>query len=278
MPPPITRPSRWLIDALTDEQWYQDVEPTWDSLPTSAQAQADRAKRARLLRKHKLHALSIQLGRCAPRARCFSGSCPECGRAFQRYIAAKASELLVPHTDYAVASVVGRKRLFVGEISRFDIVQHKDRLSRALERGRVLMAIGGVDFSLNEYPGKTRPSRWKPHLYLLIHASNRERWERILRVRYIRTGLTPRPIVIKSWNGSLAAPGYALKTDFVRRIAISTDRYARGKYRRCNNTRDDRLRSIERAELYSYLHEIGLEARLFLFGVTKVEGGLDVVL
>lgn len=276
MPKPVAGPSQWLIDALANEHWYQDVGPTWRGLPTSTRVKEERKKRARLLRKHKLHALSIQLDKCAPRNRCLSGSCPECGRAFQRYVAAKSSELLVPHTDYTVASIVSSKRRLVGDLARFDMGQHADRLTRALERGRALLAIGGVDFSLNEYPGTKRPGRWKPHFYVLIHASNRQRWERVLRLHYPRTLLTPRPVLIQSWDGNIAAPGYALKTDFVRRITISTQRFARGKYRRCNNTRDDRLRSIERAELYNYLHEIGLEARLFLFGVSTVKGGFDV--
>lgn len=271
-------PSEWLVRSLANERWFGDGLPKWEHLPTSAQAKIERIKRSRLLKKHGSAQLGTLLAECAPRARCLSGCCPECGRALQRFFALNAKELLSPHHEYDVVSIVGRTYRRFGRLHTLPIQRFGARLLRALRKGRAGIAIGGIDFSFNEYPVTGDYSRWVPQLWLLAHNANRSRWEHVLRAKYPAHKLVPRPVRIKPWDGHIKATGYALKTNFARRKSIKTERYARGKLRPCRDSRDDRLRAAERVELYRYLHCVGLEARIVLFDVTKVEGGFDVLL
>lgn len=271
-------PSEWLVSSLANERWFGDGQPKWQHLPTSAQAKIERIKRSRLLKKHGSAPLGTLLAECAPRARCFSGCCPECGRALQRFFAEKVGALLVPPSEYDTVSIVGRTRRRFGQLDTLALPAFKRHLVRTLQRGQASLAVGGIDFSFNEYPGTKHISRWVPQFWLLIHNANRARWERVLREKYPSRILVPRPVRIKSWDGCIAAAGYALKANFSLRRTTRTQRYARGKYRPCQNTSNDKLRAAERVELFKYLHKVGLEARLVLFDVTKIEGGFDVLL
>jgi hypothetical protein len=94
---------------------------------------------------------------------------------------------------------------------------------------------------------------------------NRPRWEALLRRYFSRTRTVLRPVKIQDWDGDRAAIGYALKYQFGRRIS---DLGLRSSGERvCKVTSYDRLRSRERVELYSYLHEIGLGARILSMGI-----------
>lgn len=270
------RPSRWLIRALANKRWFTDHEPNWPHLPTAQEAREERKQRIRLLRKHKHYTVADALNRCAPRARCFSGCCPVCGRAFQRFIATSAHEILDQSNDYDVASVVGRVRVPTGQLSQFDLRSYRRRLESTLSRARVGLAIGGVDFSLNEFPVSKLASRWVPHFYLLAHNSNRARWETELRRNYPCSRAVPRPIRIAPWDGNIRSCGYMLKMRFDRRIEVLAEQRNANGYRRFKDTRKDKLRSTERAEIYAYLHSIGLEARLILIDAIKKAGGFDV--
>lgn len=270
--------SEWLVSSLANERWFGDEQPEWKRLPTSAQAKIERIKRSRLLKKYGHSSLGTLLANCTPRARCLSGCCPECGRALQRFFAAQCEKLLVPSQEYDTVSVVGRTHRRLGRLHTLSPYKFQRYLRRALSKGHAGIAVGGIDFSFNEFPRIKQVSRWVPQFWLLIHNANRARWENVLRKKYPARDLVPRPVKIQSWDGNIAAAGYALKTNFIRRRTIQTGRYARRKYLVCQNTTNDKLRAAERVELFRYLHAIGLEARLVLFDVTKIEGGFDVLL
>lgn len=274
----LTRPNSWLKNLLSNERWYGPGSPRWTSLSNATQASEERLKRIRILKKHGATELASVLDRCSIRGRCLSGACPECGRAFQRAFAANAAGILVPHQLFDAVSIVGGSSRFAGNLREMSAEAFTKRLSRRLKESGVKLAVGGIDFSFNEYPTKSRRSRWVPQFWLLVDNTNRSRWEKHLRAAYQPTSLVPRPLKIMTWDGNAAALGYALKTNFARRITTQTRRFARGQYRVCQNTRYDRLRAAERVELFTYLHESGLEARLVLFEVSKIEGGFDVLL
>ena len=271
-------PSEWLVSSLANECWFGDGQPKWQHLPTSNQAQIERIKRSRLLKKHGDAPLGTLLAGCARGARCLSGCCPECGRALQRFFAAQCEKLLVPAQEYDAVSVVGRTHRRLGRLHTLSLYKFQRYLRRALRRGHAGIAVGGIDFSFNEFPRTNQVSRWVPQFWLLIHNANRARWENVLRKKYPARALVPRPIKIQSWDGNIAAAGYALKTSFIRRRMIQTGRYVRGEWLLCRNTTHDRLRAAERVELFRYLHKVGLEARIVLLDVSKVEGGFDVLL
>jgi hypothetical protein len=270
--------TNWLRRMLSNESWYGTGSPLWKSLTNPTEARDERRKRIRVLKKHGATELASVLSSCAPRDRCLSGACPECGRAFQRAFTANAAGILVPHQLFDAVSIVGGSFRFAGNLQKLSAEAFIKRLSRRLKDAGVKLAVGGIDLSFNEYPTKSRRSRWVPQFWLLVDNTNRSRWEKRLRAAYQPTSLVPRPLKIIAWDGNAAALGYALKTNFARRITTQTQRFARGQYRVCQNTRYDRLRAAERVELFTYLHEVGLEARLVLFEVSKIEGGFDVLL
>ncbi|MBB4397197.1 hypothetical protein GGD62_006330 [Bradyrhizobium sp. ERR14] len=278
MKSPISARSEWLVSSLANERWFGDGQPKWEHLPTSAQTKIERIKRTRLLKKHGSVIVGSLLAECAPNKRCLSGCCPECGRALQRVFAAKATDLLVPHHEYDVASMIGRTSRRRGQLHTLSLLRFKQHALRALREGHAGMAIGAIDFSFNEFPLTQDYSRWTPQIWLLIHNANRPRWERLTRKAFQPRPLVPRPVRIAPWDGNIKALGYALKTDFVRRISTTTERFARGQIRPCKNTQPDRLRAAERVELYEYLHSLGLEGRLVLFGVTRTRQGFEVEL
>lgn len=270
------RASDWLVRTLSVERWYNDSAPKWKYLPSVVQAQAERIRRSRLLKKYGSAKLGSLLARCKANARCLSGCCPECGRALQRFFVSRANTLLDPHTDYAAVSIVTRTYRRTGKLASLPLEGLVARLHRACNKGRILIAIGGVDFSFNEHLSKGHDGRWVPQFWLLVHVGNRARWERAFRRIYQPRQNVPRPVKILIWDGNIDALGYSLKTNFVRRISTRTERFARGKFRSCKNTRADRLRAAERVELFQYLHSLGLEARLVLFGVIRSRYGFEV--
>jgi hypothetical protein len=276
MPSQKSKASEWLAQCLSDERLFGDGPPVWRYLPTSADALSERIRRSRLLKKHNLSKVGFLLARCAPRARCASGACPECGRALQRLFTKEAQRLLQPHDHYEAVSVVGRTHRRGAELNTLNISTFTAQLFKLLREGGAGIVMGGIDFSFNEYPTLNLHDRWAPQFWLLVRSANRPHWERLIREFYRSNTAVPRPIKVKTWNGNIRAPGYALKTNFRRRISVSGSRFARGHNSVCRNTKPDRLRAHERVELYRYLHEIGLEARIVLVGIDKVTGGFDV--
>jgi hypothetical protein len=270
--------TNWLRRLLSKESWYAEGRPRWNNLIGPDAAQDERLKRIRLLKKHGATELASVLAGCEPQNRCLSGACSECGRAFQRIFVAKAAAILLPHDCFDAVSIVGNSFRFAGNLHGLSASGFQARLSRRLKKAGATLALGGIDFSFNEYPTKNRRSRWVPQFWVLMDNTNRSRWEKHLRATYRPTSLVPRPLKIIAWDGNVAALGYALKTNFARRITTRSQRFARGRFRVCQNSNYDKLRSAERAELFIYLDEIGLEARLVLFGVEKTEGGFDVLL
>jgi hypothetical protein len=257
----------WLRDTLKDERWFRNGEPTWDYLPQVEEAKAERLRRSRLLRKHGHADVGAKLGSCEPNRRCYSGCCPECGRAFQRLFASNAAAMCTASNDYAVATLVGKSRRSAGRLASLDIERVRRHVLKALGRSHAGIAFGGIDFSFNEIAGRGYEGHWKPHLHLLIHNAYRNRWEKLLREAFARSEKVPRPVRVTSWDGRIEVFGYMLKTDFERRIRVTSYRFARGRRRRCLNTSYDRLCANERAELFSYMDQIGLASRALLFGV-----------
>ena len=61
---------------------------------------------------------------------------------------------------------------------------------------------------------------------------------------------------------------YSLKMHFKRRI--SNTRPRKGEKTKCRNTGNDKLRVDQRTELYKYLHQGGLAARIIFRGIKPV--------
>lgn len=88
---------------LGKKVWHSDGAPSWPRANTKAEAAALTKKWVkRLRRKDKrwppptpaMLALADILVACVPGARCRSGCCPVCGRAFQRWAVAQVLRLV----------------------------------------------------------------------------------------------------------------------------------------------------------------------------------------
>ncbi len=264
-----------ILEILSRERWYSNERPRWKNLPTITEAILEREKRARLFQRNGFSQLGNILESCVPNERCGSGACPECGRALQRFFVRRTEHYLQPSTEFSCLSLVPTQhQIPFGKLSALSILNVKNEVSRALYDCKIPFAIGGLDFSFNEdKEGRFLP-HWSPHFWLSVPSYNRSRWEILLRRSFPKSIAVPRPIRTAPWDGSRRALGYAVKTDFQRRITYDKPMAYRDSWRMCRNSRKDRLRAAERVELYQSLHHISPSARIILLGVDP-ENWLD---
>jgi len=255
----------WVRSALSNRKLFGDGPPKWKHLPSRLDALQERAARMRLFRKHNAPRLASKLATCVIGTPCASGACPVCTRALQRHFVSEAFPLLQPTSEFLTVSLIPNARFSLGALSQLSISEFNESVGERLAQSKIGFCVGGVDFSFNESRRGDFSPHWSPHIWLLTDKFNRARWEMRLRHQFEHSRTTPRPVKIQEWDGDLAAIGYSLKYGFSRRIS-TIGRRSNGT-RVCKVTNYDRLRSRERFELYSYLHEIGLGSRILLMGV-----------
>lgn len=96
---------RLTTEILSDEALYGDGPPQWlqgkskKPCKSADEADADRRKLIKLLCKPRCpsrDALDVarRLNSCRPQARCLSGACPCCVRAFQRWLVIAGDDIL----------------------------------------------------------------------------------------------------------------------------------------------------------------------------------------
>ncbi|WP_237480622.1 hypothetical protein [Lichenibacterium dinghuense] len=102
---------------LANEPLYGDGPPQWFEgrrqrpCQTAAQAQAERRRRVKRLRrfgKKQPAALRVadRLEACQPEARCHSGACPECARAWQRWFVTATTGFLSAQAGGVAGSTI----------------------------------------------------------------------------------------------------------------------------------------------------------------------------
>lgn len=252
----------WVREVLSDERFYGEAKLDIKGLLTATDAWHARSRLVKSLRRSKSNvnaSLANRLDACDSRERCLSGACSECNRALQLFFI-EHGMLATRKTSGSmwVVSIVLRSKPELGFIHKLNLESLKYQLKRSLARNGITLAIGGVDVSLNEHQGDKVP-RWAFQFWLLLHGVDTE-WRSAIRALYPRTFRAPRPVRIEPWDGRAEAIAYMLKPNFVRRISIL------GKNGRAN-TRHDRLRRTEKAELAAYLDKTGLASRTFLLGI-----------
>jgi hypothetical protein len=147
----------------------------------------------------------------------------------------------------------------------------KRRLNHALDRADLNVAIGGIDFSLNEdQEGQYQPF-WCPHFHLITSTPDRKILSKKIRYSFSSSKEIPKPVYIENFENDAYARSYMLKMNFYRRIGYNEVKAHRSGTSR--NARGDKLRSAERAELFIYLDHIGLAARVVFRGARPVVCG-----
>ncbi|WP_024576206.1 MULTISPECIES: hypothetical protein [unclassified Afipia] len=144
-----------------------------------------------------------------------------------------------------------------GELDRFEVTRAKERLRKQLERSPIKRAaiIGGFDYALQTFDG--RAPKWRPHMYLLIEASQ-GRIEVALKRHYPNDPDTRKAVIIKplTWGiqSSMKTATYTFKAEFYKR-APGTD--VRGN----SDPEQMSLSPAERTELALLLHKQGFLGR-----------------
>ena len=83
--------------------------------------------------------------------------------------------------------------------------------------------------------------------------------------------MIPKPVMIKRFDRNLAAIAYAVKGDFQRRVTLPKDIDRDGSTKKRRNVRYRPLRAKQNLELLMMLDRIGLESRVFLYGVEVID-------
>ena len=92
----------------------------------------------------------------------------------------------------------------------------------ALDKAKVEVGIGGLDFSFNEDQKGKYPPFWNPHLYVITTTRNKKLLKKKLAKQLPKTVATPRPIKITPFQNTRRRRSYALKTYFV--VGLATTR------------------------------------------------------
>jgi hypothetical protein len=270
-------------EVLADERWYGDGDPNWHGARTAEQARERRLFCAKRLRRFGPPELATRLKACRPGERCKSGACPECGRAFQRWLVHSTTALISASDSssnlVSVSIVPPKARAPSCSITALSMAESITAVTQALEScSDIEWMIGGIDISLNDDTQKGLQEEWQLQLYAIAMVRNREALAARLRSKFERTKDVSRPVQIKLCDGSARVISYAYKPEFVRRIAYHATITSKGKTRKCWMTRKVSLRARDHVGLMEWLDTVGLFQRLFLFQVQAVNATSGVTL
>jgi hypothetical protein len=271
---------------LRSERWFRNREPRWTEghlnrpAMTAQEAEARRRQTVKLLRRHGKSdpaalKLAAKLESCRPRQRCLSLACHACRRAEQRVFVAASEQLMKRSKRTGVTAIsvvyVNAKipdRGLAKVPSLFGRVGHQ--LRGALIQAGVRQAIGGFDVSANEDASAGFAPHYRPHAWLFIPTSQIARCDSVFREHFPPSGTVRRPVLMQTFDGNKRGLAYALKGDFERRISLPREVQADETVKR-GNTRHRALLARQKVELALALDRIGLDARMFFFGLRLAE-------
>ena len=265
----------WVVKAIAEKS-NNPPHQMWKGEPSAETISEEQKRRIKFLRKHGKHdpellLIADCLEQCDSRSPCCSGACPQCSRLFQRFYVRHSKrpirDIIAPEGRKLIALCIIPSSQLVrhGQLKHFSIANFQRRIKAALDAANIKSGIGGVDFSFNE----DRESKWQPficpHIYLITSTNNREALRRILKSIFETSAEILRPIKLPKFKNIARRRSYSLKMIFKRRISYYKMRKDNQSINR--NTSSDKLRASERIELYKYLHQIGLAARVIFRGI-----------
>lgn len=276
---PAVYKSALVFQVLNDEIWFGDTGPKWKDAPTASDALEERVfviKRQRRFGNDFPNAeeLARQLEKCTPDSRCMSAACPECLRAFQRWLAHNVSRIaqldIDPGLDpVALSLVIPAAQAPPGSLGSISISKMKRKVRQTLvERGDVQWAVLGLDISLNDATQKGHEIVWQAQFYGFIQVGDEKALAKALLAAFPSSITVSRPVRIRKYDGSRYATSYAFKTYFVRRISY----WAPNLRYPCWQTRKCALKAREHVELLLMLDDVGFKNRVLLHGLKLVLG------
>jgi hypothetical protein len=264
-------------DILNKEEFFGDGPPTWSKSPTAEHAKNDRLRVVKRLNRFDplfpgAAQLAPRLQQCAPKIPCGSGGCPDCTRAFQRWLVVQLQGIENDPTRELVAASVTRShwRAQLGDLHTFDVGAIRNEFRIALAATQVPWALFGIDISLNDDTKKGFGIGWQFQFYGFAHVKDQKTFSQSL-VGGVPPGKVSRPVRVSQCDGTRRAFSYGFKPTSIRRVAY----WGRGKTRTgaaryCWRTRKVSLKPREEVELRLYLDQIGLKKRILLHGLEAV--------
>jgi hypothetical protein len=155
-------------------------------------------------------------------------------------------------------------RVPVGGLEATGVSGIRHEMCETLERARNFDWVAlGLDISLNDDTQKGLGVFWQIQMYGIAGVADRKKFASFLRKNFISgSDVVKRPVRVVACDGTAKAFSYALKTNFVKRVAYwGTALSAAGKTRQCWQTRKVALRAREDVELRLWLDKIGIETR-----------------
>lgn len=275
----------WVIKAIAEES-KNPPDQMWKGEPSAEKISEEQLKRTRFLRKNgkqdpDLLLIADCLEQCDSRNPCCSGACPQCSRLFQRFYVRHSKkpirDIIAPEGNKLIAICIIPSLPIVrhGQLKLFSIANLQRRIKSALDAANINSGIGGVDFSFNE----DCENEWQPficpHVYFITSTNNREALRQILNLIFKPSAEILKPIHLPSFDNLARRRSYSLKMIFKRRISYYKKRKEKPT-KESRNTSNDKLRASERIELYKYLHQIGLAARVIFRGIKPEMSNLKV--
>jgi hypothetical protein len=211
---------------------------------------------------------------CRTDNRCHSPGCLQCRAAEQALIAKMTKKFVRVHIDeceVAFVSIVPlRSEVPLGQLVAFHVDKFARRIRDGLAKTGVQWGVGAIDLTVNAHGEGAFDPFWQPHAALMVGATSLDDLKSQLRAAFSSDDLTPRPVLLKGWDGRAAVFPYLLKPNFGRRVTVESQarfNAATGEWRTCRGTTYDRLRASEHLEVTRFLHRIGLGGRLLLRNV-----------
>ena len=267
------------VSAAIPDRFYQDGEPSWPGAPTAHDAENQRGRLIKRLRRLAgafpgAAEFADRLASCKAGNPCNSGACPVCMRAGQRLFVGLLSHVISYEigTEYvlAVSMMSPRWRAPLGHLSSLDLnVIHGTDLANIFgyhHFGSSDWIVLGTDVSLNDDTLKGHGVCWQVQLYGMASVYDRDKFAAALRKNFDAPSDTVRrPVRVAACDGTAKALSYAFKTNFVRRVAYVGDALTRkGEPRKCWRTRKVSLKATEEVELRLWLNQIELAGRVLI--------------
>lgn len=273
-----------------DLRWQENGPPLWvegkKGRPSKSAAEVATlhdAAVSRLIRAGDTVAgateLVERLASCSPSSPCVSGACPICGRSHQRWFVNGgrliASQLPSGQDLCTISLVPDFGRFRWDRHDQFDPAAFKRKVKRALQASGITRAFGGLDFSLNFDFDSDIPNL-QVQIFLIGEIQAERYQQDILRKQLNESGKVKVPVRITRFDGNNAGFAYALKYEFFRRESYLQTADQRNDSRASLNTRSRPLRGRAAVQLAILLDRLGLEARLLLIGVKRIQKNEEV--
>ena len=240
----------------------------------AAPARQRGGNQARWLQLHGNTSLARIVASCRADNRCYSPGCLRCRAAEQLLIAKTTKTFVHARMDECnvafVSLVLPHSQVQLGELVEFDANNFARRVRDRLAETDAQWSVGAIDLTVNAHREGAFELFWQPHAALLLGTDSLDDLRSQLKAGLPGDDLTPRPVLVKQWDGRAGVFPYLQKPNFGRRVTVESQaRFtaATGEWRTCRGTTYDRLRASENLEVTRLLHRIGLGGRLLLRNV-----------